>query len=96
MKRVSRKPEESPTRNGGRLEAAVAILIETQARFVSDMDEIRRDFAAVMKVLAEHSRILGEHSRILAEHSRILEALPDVIREKIGFAPGEVPHKRGR
>ena len=30
---------------------------------------------------------LLDHSRILAEHTRILEALPEVIREKIGFKP---------
>jgi hypothetical protein len=29
--------------------------------------------------------LLLEHNRILEEHSRILQALPDTIREKIGF-----------
>jgi hypothetical protein len=37
------------------------------------------------RVLAERGRLLTEHSRLLAEHSRMLQALPDAIRDKIGF-----------
>jgi hypothetical protein len=33
--------------------------------------------------------ILAEHGRILSEHTRILRALPDTIREEIGFKPSE-------
>jgi hypothetical protein len=43
------------------------------------------------RILAEHSRILAEHSRILAEHSRILKALPDAVRDKIGFKAPDQP-----
>ena len=47
--------------------------------------------ATIEIVLADHSRILAEHSRILTEHTRILKALPDTIRDKIGFKPPEKP-----
>jgi hypothetical protein len=42
-------------------------------------------FARIEAILLDHSRILAEHSRILAEHSRMLQALPEAVREKIGF-----------
>jgi hypothetical protein len=35
--------------------------------------------------------ILIQHSQILAEHTRILQALPEAIREKIGFKVAEQP-----
>jgi hypothetical protein len=40
--------------------------------------ESDRRFARIESILLEHTRILQEHSRILA-------ALPDAVREKIGF-----------
>ncbi len=66
--------------------------VETDRR-IAEMERINWErFARIeslllehSRILAEHSSILTEHSRILADHSRILQALPDVIRDKIGF-----------
>ncbi len=84
----------------GRLEEAMAILLQNQAAFVGRMSETDRinaerdrinseRFARIEAILMEHSRILAEHSRILADHRRILEALPETIRQKIGFKAPE-------
>src|SRR5262249_22274346 len=72
----------------GRLEEAVAVLIQNQASFlarVSEMDRISSErFGRIEAILAEHSRIL-------AELARMMQALPETIREKIGFKAPEKP-----
>jgi len=86
----------------GRLEEAMATLLQTQAAFLARISETDRElaelkrinaehFARIETILLEHSRILAEHTRILADHSRILAALPDAIRDKIGFKIPEQP-----
>jgi hypothetical protein len=86
----------------GRLEEALATLIQNQAAFVAQMRKTDRQiaemerinterFARIEAILLDHSRILAEHSRILADHTRILEALADAIREKIGFKVPQAP-----
>jgi hypothetical protein len=96
--------------SNGRLEEAMANLLQTQALFVqnqaaflarmSEMERINSErFARIEALLNEHTRILIEHSRILSEHTRILQALPEAIREKIGFKPPDLnngPHVVGR
>jgi hypothetical protein len=88
--------------SNGRLEEAMATLLQNQAVLVqnqasflarlSDMERISAErFARIEAILLEHSRILGEHSRILGEHTRILQALPDTIRQKIGFKAPDQP-----
>jgi len=88
-----------PTRNG-RLEEAIAILLQNQASFLDRVSETDRRMAETDRInterfgrieatLLEHSRILADHTRILSEVVRMLQALPDTIREKIGFkTPG--------
>src|SRR5438132_552644 len=78
-----------------------AVFVQNQASFLARIAELERTnserFTRIESILMEHTRILGEHSRILAEHSRllsdhtrILQALPEAIREKIGFKfPGQ-------
>jgi hypothetical protein len=67
---------------------AQASLIQNQAAFLAQMSEISYRFA---ERFARIEAILLEHSQILAEHSRILQALPEAIREKIGFRTPELP-----
>lgn len=73
----------------GRLEEAMAVLIQNQASFVAELAEINRRNAETDRLNSERFRrieaILLEHSRILAEHTRILQTLPDAVRQKIGF-----------
>lgn len=68
---------------------AQALLVQNQAAFQSELTQVQRvnaeRFERLERILLEHSRILAEHSRILAEHSRILQALPDAVRDRIGF-----------
>jgi hypothetical protein len=84
----------------GRLEEALATLIQNQATlvqnqaaFVARMSEIDARVAEMDRINAERfARIEERFARIealLLEHNRILQALPDAIREKTGFkAPG--------
>ena len=82
--------------SNGRLEEAMAMLIQNQAAFLARAVETDRRMVETDKRIAELERenaerfarietILLQHSQILAEHSRILHALPDAIKEKIGF-----------
>jgi hypothetical protein len=79
----------------GQLEQALATLINTQASFLAqmrDMDRVTSErFARIEAILGDHSRILADHSRILAEIVRMMQALPEVVREKIGFKSPEKP-----
>ncbi len=79
----------------GRLEEAMALLIQNQASFVAEMAEINRRNAETDRINSERfgriEALLLEHSRILVEHSRILQSLTDAIREKIGFKIPQPP-----
>jgi hypothetical protein len=67
----------------------LSALQQTQTAFLAQMAEMKADsdrrFARIEAILLDHTRILQEHSRILQEQGRILQALPDAVREKIGF-----------
>jgi hypothetical protein len=71
------------------LEEAMALLIQNQASFLSDLREIERDRREIERATSERfSRIettMASILRVLDEHSRMLERLPEAIREKIGF-----------
>ena len=73
-----------------------AAFVQNQTSFLAHLAEMDRlnaerfariesHIEAILHVLAEHSRLLQDHSRLLQDHSRLLEALPEAIREKIGF-----------
>ena len=72
-----------------RLEEAMALLIQNQAAFlgrISEMDRVNSErFARIESNIDAILRVLSEHSRLLQDHSRLLEALPEAIREKMGF-----------
>ena len=80
----------------GRLEEALttliqnqATLVQNQAAFVARMSEIDARAGEMDRINAERfARIEDRFARIealLLEHNRILQALPDAIREKVGF-----------
>lgn len=86
----------SSTNGHNRLEQALATLLQTQASFVASLRETDRlhtkyeresaeRFARIEAQMAEIIRILNEHGRLLEDHGRIIEALPEAVREKIGF-----------
>ncbi len=92
-------PRPKGERNG-RLDEAMALLINNQAALVAQMSEAARERAEIRRQMAETERINSErfgrietilldHSRILAEHGAILQRLPDAVREKMGFKPPE-------
>src|SRR5262249_23785176 len=68
------------------LAQAQATLTQTQAATLAEMDRLRRETA---ERFARIENILLDHSRILAQHTRILQALPDAVRQRMGFRPGE-------
>jgi uncharacterized protein involved in exopolysaccharide biosynthesis len=89
----------------GRLEEALATLLQNQAAlvqnqtaFVARIAEIDSRVAETNARVAETTARIAEMDRVnaerfarivalLLEHNRILEALPDTIRDKIGFKP---------
>ncbi len=90
----------SKQQKNGRLEEAMALLLQNQASFVQNQAAFVQNQTSFLARMAEMDRvnserfarieaILLEHSQILDEHTRILEALPDVIRERIGFKASE-------
>ena len=66
------------------LEAAVALLIQTQAAFVAQLAESRRENE---RQFAEINKRCAHIEAMLMRHERILTDLPEVIRQKIGFQP---------
>jgi hypothetical protein len=68
----------------GRLEEALATLIQNQASFVARMSEIDARVADMDRINSER---FARIESLLIEHNRILQALPDAIRDKIGFKP---------
>ena len=70
----------------GRLEEALATLIQNQASFLARLSEIDARVAEMDRINSER---FARIEALLIEHSRILNALPDAIRDKIGFkGPG--------
>jgi hypothetical protein len=68
----------------GRLEEALATLIQNQAAFVARMSEIDARVSEMERINSER---FARIEALLLEHNRILQALPDAIRDKIGFKP---------
>lgn len=87
----------STSQNGhGRLEEALAQLIQNEAAFVSQQAETNRRMAENERLYLQYKREaderfarieaqMAEIIRVLNEHGRILERLTEAIREKIGF-----------
>jgi hypothetical protein len=80
----------------GRLDEALATLIQSQAVLNQTQAAFNQTLAALVARMAEIDAQIAETNRLnaerfariealLLEHSRILKALPDAIREKIGF-----------
>ncbi len=70
----------------GRLEEALATLIQNQTAFLARMSEIDARVAEMDRINAER---FARIESLLLEHNRMLQALPEAIRVKIGFkAPG--------
>ena len=65
---------------GGNLEAAMALLIQNQAAFVSHMRGTHEDLAIIRRKLEQIESLLIRHEQILNE-------LPEAIRQKVGFKP---------
>ena len=78
-KRTAKRP------SNGRLEEALAALINNQALFIGQIARVDERFARIENELGEIKSILREHGSILLHHEQMLEALPEAIREKIGF-----------
>ena len=75
----------------GRLEEAIQSLIQAQAALVQNQAVFQSQFAEWQRANAER---FARIESILMEHSRILRAMPDAVREKIGFKAPE-PTKQG-
>jgi uncharacterized protein involved in exopolysaccharide biosynthesis len=80
----------------GRLDEAMATLVQAQSSLVQAQASLAQNQAAFLARIIEIDARMAETDRInserfarieaiLMEHSRILRALPDAIRDKIGF-----------
>ena len=81
-------------RNGrvDRLEEALTNMLQGQAALQQQLSALAsrhadadERFARIETILHEHSRMIQDLNRILEEHGRILAALPDAVRERMGF-----------
>jgi hypothetical protein len=81
---------------------AQADLVQTQAAFVQNQAAFQVQLADINRQIVESNRQREEVDRInserfvrieaiLRDHTRILQALPETIREKIGFKVPERP-----
>ncbi len=73
MKRATRK-----NGAGSHLEEAMALLINNQAQFVGAMARMQTDIAEIKTILRRHDEMLFQFRQMLA-------AMPEAVREKIGF-----------
>lgn len=81
------------TRNrNGRLEEALATLITSQAtlasnqaQFVGQLARMDERFARIEAELKAHSAQFADLKAILVRHEHMLQALPEAVRDKIGF-----------
>jgi hypothetical protein len=74
-------PKKTPPQNG-RLENALANLLQTQTAFLTRLAEMDRELVELKR---ETSERLTNIENILVQHAQILEGLPEAIRQKIGF-----------
>lgn len=86
-------------RSGGNLttlETAIAVLLQNQAQFVqvqAQLVQMQAQHAAEMAQLDRRHKELKEEAdrrfarieALLLEHERLLRALPDAIKDNIGF-----------
>jgi len=86
------------SKHNNRLEEAMALLIQNQAllnqnqaAFLTQMLEMNRAnserFARIEERMSRLEDNMETILRVLSEHARMLEALPETIRQKIGFKP---------
>ena len=75
----------------GQLEEAMAVLINNQSSFLTQMTHSNAQIAQLNARSEERFfRIeseLAEIKAILLRHEQMLQALPEAIRERIGFTP---------
>ena len=69
-----------------RLEEAMQMLLQNQAIFVQSQASHNAEMAELKRTSDER---FARIESILIEHNRIMRALPDAIRDKIGFKPPE-------
>jgi hypothetical protein len=63
---------------------AQAVLVQNQAAFLA---QARETDARIAEMERTNSERFGRIEALLLEHNRMLLALPDAVREKIGFKP---------
>ena len=72
----------SRSNSQNRLEDAVATLINTQASFQANMLAIQ---ARIEEIERHNAERFDQIVAMLQRHEQILQALPENVREKIGF-----------
>jgi hypothetical protein len=72
----------------GRLEEALATLIQRQATFLARVSEIDARVAEMDRVNSEH---FARIEALLFEYNRTLQSLPEAVRDKIGFKTKQEP-----
>jgi uncharacterized protein (DUF885 family) len=73
------------TNGYGSLEAAMAMLMQNQAQFLTHLPETRQALAEADKKFARIEKDLDTIKSVLVRHETMLERLPEAVREKIGF-----------
>lgn len=73
-----------PTKNGN-LEAALTTLLQSQATLVQNQPLFQSEMSQAFREMREMKDKLDVIEKILLKHHETLEALPEAIRQKIGF-----------
>ncbi len=72
-----------------RLEEALTSMLQGQAMLQQQLSALAARQADADARFGRIEGILQDVARVLEEHGRILAALPDAVRERMGFKPSE-------
>ncbi len=76
----------------------MALLLQNQAALLADHRAMLAEHRVLERETAERfariESLLLEQGRILRDHTRLLEALPEAVRETVGFRPGPPQSER--
>ena len=76
------------SKNGNdNLQQAMALLIQNQAAFISQLHEMSKHQVERDRRFARIEDELEQIKAILLRHDRVLADLPEAIRQKVGFKP---------
>ncbi len=72
-------------RRNSQLAEAIALLINNQAQFLLAMSRMDERFSRMDERFSHVESELADIKAILIRHEQMLQALPEAVRQKVGF-----------